>query len=100
MEETFEYESGQEGRVGINLRIDKDKFEVMEKKRRVGFGRVKTVRNRSDACNELLGWGIEVDDLRQRMGEDRFVALWKILHGDLSHLNLEKIAEMMDRKKR
>ena len=51
---------GGEARLSINLRIDADKYAMLEKLRTIGFGISKTERNRSDVYNEILGYGLQV----------------------------------------
>ena len=89
----------QEQRVSLNLRIDSSKYSVLEMRRRVGVGSFQTERNRSDVYNEYLGLGIQMDDLRQRMGDQDFFSLLKVLmHLDVRKLNLEYMQKLLSKK--
>ena len=83
-------------RKSLNLRVDSDKFAMLEKMRTSGFGFAKTERNRSDIYNEVLGYGIQTVMLRQDLGEKEFDQLWRVINKmDLHKLNLDKIEELV-----
>ena len=96
----MEDEVRRDGRVSINVRIDGDKFAIIEKKRITGFGMAKTERNRSDVCNELLGLGIQTDDFRERLGDREFARFWYIVNNvDIKKFNLECIEKLIMAKR-
>lgn len=74
-------------RVSLNLRVDADKFALLERLRKTGFGLAETERNRSDVYNEALGFGISLINLRLELGERDFEKLWRLMH----KMNLRKI---------
>ena len=93
-EQQREQEGG--GRISLNLRIDGAKFAIMERMRTTGFGLAQTERNRSDVYNEILGYGLQTNDLKQRLGERDFAKLWFIINNmDVRKLNLNAIEKMM-----
>jgi hypothetical protein len=83
-------------RVSLNLRIDPDKFSMLENRRIVGFGISKTERNRSDVYNEALGFGLQVLMIRDELGERDFQRFWEIMHKlNLKALNLEHVQKLV-----
>lgn len=89
----------EESRVSLNLRIDAAKYGVLERMRTTGFGFAKTERNRSDVYNEILGYGIQTNELRQQLGDRDFAKLWRILQSpNLQKLNLDAIEKLMIQK--
>jgi hypothetical protein len=92
MEEHIEEAS----RVSLNLRVDANKYAVLERMRTTGFGLAQTERNRSDVYNEILGYGIQTNELRQQLGDREFAKLWRILQSPgIQRLNLDHIEKMM-----
>jgi hypothetical protein len=86
----------QDRRVSLNLRIDPDKYAMLEKLRKTGFGLGETERNRSDIYNEILGYGLQTQMLKMELGDREFEKLWKMIHKiNLKRLNLEKIEQMV-----
>jgi hypothetical protein len=79
---------GESSRVSLNLRVDAGKYAVLERFRATGFGLAQTERNRSDVYNEILGYGIQTQMLRQELGDRDFQRLWRLIH----KLNLRKIS--------
>ena len=55
--------------MSVNLRIDNEKFAMLERLRTTGFGISKTERNRSDVYNEIVGFGLQVHFIKQELGE-------------------------------
>jgi hypothetical protein len=83
-------------RMSLNLRIDIDKFAVLENWRKQGAGFAQTVSNRSDLYNRALGYGIQTMLLRQQLGDREFDSLWRIIQKvNVRKLNLDKIEEMV-----
>lgn len=83
-------------RVPINLRVDPAKFAVLERLRVTGFGLAQTERNRSDVYNEILGYGIQTNDLRQRIGERDFEKLWRVIQRvNWQKINLEQVEKLI-----
>ena len=83
-------------RISLNVRLDSDKFAVLEQLRSTGFGLAHTSRNRSDVYNEVIGYGIQTMNLRQELGDRDFEKVWKILHKiNLRRLNLDKIEALV-----
>jgi hypothetical protein len=83
------------GRTTINIRVDVEKLSAIDRHRSAGFGIAETHRQRSDILNELLGYGLQVYELKQDLGEREFVRLWRIIQSmDLKRLNLERIEQM------
>lgn len=86
-------------RISLNLRIDGAKYAIMERMRTTGFGLAQTERNRSDVYNEILGYGIQTNDLKQRLGERDFAKLWYIINNmDVKKLNLDAIEKLLTTK--
>jgi hypothetical protein len=91
-----EFVQDEGGRVSLNIRIDSAKFGILESMRQTGFGLAQTQRNRSDVYNEVLGYGIQTNDLRRRLGDQDFARLWRILqNADIKKFNLEKIEHIV-----
>lgn len=83
-------------RMSLNLRIDIDKFTVLENWRKQGYGFAQTISNRSDLYNKALGFGIQTMMLRQQIGDKEFDSLWRIMQKvNVRKLNLDKIEEMV-----
>lgn len=79
-------------RLSVNLRIDIDKFEMLESMKKTGFGLAQTERNRSDVYNEVLGYGLQTLMLRDELGTRDFESLWKLINKvDFKKVSLEKI---------
>lgn len=79
-------------RVSLNLRIDPDKYDLLEKERDAGFGVAQTRRNRSDVYNEMIGLGIQIHMLKKELGDRKFEQLWKIMHNiNLNKISLDKV---------
>jgi hypothetical protein len=90
--------SSQDGRVSVNLRVDREKYVMLEQMRTTGFGLSKTERNRSDVYNEMLGYGLQINALRQELGGREFEKVWKIIHNtDWSKFNLEKLSKLIEK---
>jgi hypothetical protein len=84
------------GRVSLNLRVDKDKFIILEKMRRTGFGIASTERNRSDVYNEVLGYGLEINTIRAELGDRDFEKLWRLIQkANFRKLNLDEIGKFV-----
>lgn len=84
--------SVESGRITLNLRVDSEKFSMLEKMRKTGFGLAQTERKRSDVYNEIIGYGIQTQLLKKELGEREFEKVWRLLHNiDWQKLNLEKI---------
>jgi len=82
-------------RVSLNVRIDPDKFAVMENMRKVGSG-FQTERNRSDVYNEMLGYGIQTYMLKSEVGDRDFERLWKLINRlNWKKVNLEKVEKFL-----
>lgn len=85
-----------ESRISLNLRVDEDKYAVLEKMRTTGFGYAQTERNRSDVYNEVLGYGIQTQMLKSEIGDRDFEKIWQIIHkANWKKLNLDKITQML-----
>lgn len=85
-----------EARISLNLRIDAQKYAVLEGLRVTGFGLAQTERNRSDVYNEVLGYGIQTNELRKQLGDREFAKLWRILQSpSIQKLNLDVIEKMV-----
>lgn len=85
-----------DSRASLNLRVDVDKFAILEDMRSTGFGLAKTLRNRSDVYNEVLGYGLQTLELKSTIGEREFQKLWQIINKmNLDKLNLDKIAKLV-----
>ena len=79
-------------RVSLNLRIDVDKYDLLERLRKTGFGLAETERNRSDVYNEILGYGVQTHMLKQEIGDRDFEKLWRILNNvNWNKFNLDNI---------
>ena len=88
-------------RVSLNLRIDAHKYAVLERMRTTGFGMAQTERNRSDVYNEILGYGVQTNELRQQLGDREFAKLWRILQSpNLQKLNFDAIEKLMIAKEK
>ena len=86
------YEDLDVRRVSLNLRIDPDKYELLEKERDAGFGVAQTRRNRSDVYNEIIGLGIQIHILKKELGDHKFEQVWRILHKiNLNKISLDKV---------
>jgi hypothetical protein len=87
-------------RYSINLRVDVDKYAMLEQLRTTGFGISKTERNRSDVYNEILGFGLQVHLIRAELGDRDFQRFWEIIHNlNLRGLNLEGVERLLVGKK-
>lgn len=85
-----------DSRASLNLRVDVDKFAILEEMRSTGFGLARTLRNRSDVYNEVLGYGLQTLELKASLGEKEFQQLWKIINKmNFEKLNLKKIGDML-----
>lgn len=88
-------------RISINLRLDVDKYAMLEQLRTTGFGISKTERNRSDVYNEILGFGLQVQMIRAELGDKDFQKFWEIIHNlNLRALNLEGVEKLIIGKKK
>jgi len=88
--------SSSERRVSLNLRVDPSKHAILEKLRKTGFGFAETERNRSDVYNEILGYGIQLQMLKQELGDREFERLWRLIHRiNLKKLNFDAIEKML-----
>lgn len=67
-------------RLSINLRIDPQKFQLLESMRKTGFGLAQTERNRADIYNEIIGYGLQLQMRKQEIGDRDFENVWKFLH--------------------
>lgn len=86
----------QDRRVSLNLRIDPDKFAMLEKLRKTGFGLGETERNRSDIYNEIIGYGLQTQMLKMELGDREFEKLWRMIHKlNLKRLNLDQIEKLL-----
>ena len=74
-------------RIGVNIRVDLEKYTILEQMRKTGFGFAMTERVRSDVYNEVIGYGLQTLNLRQEMGERDFEKMWRLIH----KLNWRKI---------
>jgi len=87
---------GKDSRASLNLRVDTDKFAILEEMRTTGFGLATTMRNRSDVYNEVLGYGLQTLELKSSVGEKDFQRLWRIINTmNLDKLNLKQIAKLV-----
>ena len=85
-----------ERRVGIQVRVDADKFQILEEMRKTGFGLAVTSRNRSDVFNEIIGYGIQTQMLKRELGEREFEKIWKLVHKiNWQKINVEKIEKFL-----
>jgi hypothetical protein len=92
---------GQDGRVSVNLRVDREKYVLLEQMRTTGFGLSKTERNRSDVYNEMLGYGLQINALRQELGGREFESVWKIIHNTKwEKFNLDQLEKYMAKEKK
>jgi hypothetical protein len=97
-------------RVMLNIRLDSEKFNMLESRRKAGWGYAQTDRNRSDVYNEMIGLGLQTDQLRRELGEHTFSKVWSLLNDqnipweklvevipkvNWDRLNLEKINKML-----
>ena len=94
MEHAFEDEQ----RRSLNIRVDSDKFAIIEEYRTTGFGLARTSRNRSDVYNEVLGMGLQTINLRREMGDHLFEQVWRVLHKQdinkfLAKINFDRIKD-------
>lgn len=88
--------NNKDSRASLNLRVDVDKFAILEEMRSTGFGLAKTLRNRSDVYNEVLGYGLQTLELKSTLGEKEFQKLWMIINKmNVSKLNLDQIAKLV-----
>jgi len=85
-----------DSRISINLRVDADKFAMLENLRTTGFGISRTERNRSDVYNEVLGYGLQVQMIKSELGDKDFQKFWEVVHKmNLKHLNFEAIQKFV-----
>ena len=85
-----------DSRASLNLRVDSDKFAILEEMRSTGFGLARTLRNRSDVYNEVLGYGLQTLELKSSLGEKEFQQLWRIINKmNFEKLNLKKISQLV-----
>ena len=85
-----------DSRASLNLRVDSDKFAILEEMRSTGFGLARTLRNRSDVYNEVLGYGLQTLELKSSLGEKEFQQLWRIINKmNFEKLNLKKISRLV-----
>lgn len=83
-------------RVSLNIRVDASKYAQLEQMRATGFGLAQTERNRSDVYNEILGYGIQTQMLKQELGDRDFQRLWRVIHKmNLKKMNWEKIEKLV-----
>jgi hypothetical protein len=84
-----------DSRKSLNLRIDYSKFLQLEQMRKTGFGFAQTERNRSDIYNEILGYGLQTQMLKQEIGDRDFERVWRLLHQlNFKKLNLEALEKL------
>ena len=89
--------SMEQRRISINLRVDPDKYSVLESMRHTGFGLAKTERNRSDVYNEILGYGLQTQMLRKDVGDREFEKLWRLINKiDWTKVNIEKVEKFLE----
>jgi len=85
-----------ERRCSLNIRVDPDKFALLEKMRKTGFGLAQTERNRSDVYNEIIGYGIQTHMLKMELGDRDFEKLWRMIHKiNWKKLSVEKIEKFI-----
>ena len=85
-------DSGETQRCSVNVRIDVEKYAVLEKFRRVGFGMAQTERVRSDVYNEILGYGIQTFLLKGEVGERDFERIWRMFQKvNWKKINVDKV---------
>ena len=83
-------------RQSLNIRVDPDKFTLLEKMRKTGFGLAQTERNRSDVYNEIIGYGIQTHMLKMELGDRDFERLWRMIHKvNWKKLNMERIEKLV-----
>lgn len=83
-------------RKSLNLRIDPEKYVLLEKMRVTGFGYAQTERNRSDVYNEIIGYGIQTTMLKNSVGEREFEKLWQLVNKiDWKKIPIEKIEKFL-----
>jgi hypothetical protein len=83
-------------KVSVNLRVDNDKYCILERMRKTGFGFAETQRNRSDVYNEAIGFGISIINMKAEMGERDFEKMWRLLNKlDLRKVNVESVEKML-----
>jgi len=84
-------------RVSLNLRVDPEKYAILEEMRSTGFGLAETQRTRSDVYNEILGYGVQTNMLRMDMGDREFERLWKLIHKiNWRKINIEGLAKFVE----
>ncbi len=87
---------GSNKRISLNLRIDSDKYTLLEKMRKTGWGLAQTERNRSDVYNEVLGYGLQTHILKVEIGDRDFERLWALINKiDWTKLPIEKIERFL-----
>jgi hypothetical protein len=85
-------------RVSLNLRIDPSKHTALERMRKTGFGLAQTERNRSDVYNEILGYGLQTQMLKQDIGDRDFEKVWRLLHNvNWKKINLDALEKMVSK---
>ena len=82
-----------EKRVSLNVRLEPSLFAMLEEQRSAGWGLVQTRRNRSDVYNEMLGLGLQVNQLRKELGEHTFSKTWSLLNDP--NVPWEKMVEII-----
>lgn len=92
----MEKNDGNLRRISLNIRVDPDKFTLLESLRHTGFGLAKTERNRSDVYNEILGYGLQTQMLRNDIGDRDFEKLWHIINKiDWKKVSIAKIEKFL-----
>lgn len=83
-------------RISINVRIDPEKFAMMEQRRITGYAHAQTTRNRSDIVNELIGLGLNVSMLQDDLGARDFEKVWTfITKVNWKKINVEKLEQFV-----
>lgn len=89
-------EDNSDSRVSVHLRVDKEKYDILEDMRKVGFGLATTNRNRTDIYNQVIGNGIQVFYLQKELGDREFEKVWSALHKiNWRKINIDKVLEML-----
>lgn len=88
-------------RVTMNVRLDVEKLSIIDMHRSAGFGIAETQRQRSDILNELLGYGLQVYELKRDLGEKEFVKIWRLIQSiNLQKINVDAVEKLVVGKKR
>ena len=83
-------------RVSLNVRVDSEKYLLLEKMRKTGFGLAQTERNRSDVYNEIIGYGLQTHYLKSEIGDRDFEKLWQLINKiNWKKISVEKLERFM-----